>query len=431
MIETKYFRNQRKDIENLEQFKMLKDMAEKEGLYLGVMEYFADAPIPKENGTYIILCPNDKYAFDIRTNANEIRRLLAKQKEFGYDRFNPCYWFFDVTKFDYSNVFNMFMDISRAIQHEAVIINACRELGYDIYPCVMDRYTTAEIHKLDKKRKNPAYLDEERAKLNRAYKDFIAHVYHNYVDKENDQYIRPNLHGKIVAESWFSENKVPVVHDKVNQYFLKYFEEKIEEYPDFYYSINKKKPAVKLMDLSKHWKGNPIANPYKNDKEVELYNITFPVSKQHIFYRILLEFNYRDCRPETALVCVGNTSDLEKIIIDQNDMWNWDSLCRANNIKYYMNKGDIAVLDADGTRDITVAFNKKDKEKVTGIMNRLFREQMSALPVKQEQVEQNNNTIDRDHEQLQRNPEIKECNVDLLESRAKKAGYTDIDFNRG
>lgn len=418
--------NSAEDIKKFEQYRMLEEMAKNEGVYLTVMEYHYDHPIPKDAGTYIVLTPNDKYAYDIKCKPEELPRLLEKQKNMGYDRINPCYMLFDVTNLTKENAFDKFMDITRAIQLEAIIINACREIGYDVYPRCIDRYAVAEIEKLNEKRLDPATDMELRIKMQKTYLEFVSHVYHKYVDREEDLYLRPNT--QQVERDFFVKHKIPVCYDRVNEHFYPYLMKQLEKYPEFYFYLDKE-PSVHHKSVAKLWKGNPLANPYKQDVEVKKWDIAFPVDKQQIFYRILMDYNTRDCHPESALVYVGANSDLVKLTIDLNDIWNWDSLATANKVRYYINKGDITPLSADTARNITVVVNKEDMPMVNSIMRRLFNEQTTALPIDRDKVAANKEVVGEDHESLQANREFVEENVEQLKYQSQKAGFIDINYD--
>ncbi len=105
----------------------------------------------------------------------------------------------------------------------------------------------------------------------------------------------------------------------------------------------------------------------------------------------MLEWNMRTYHGQTENIFqVGGPDKIATVRVNDKDMWNWDSLCKANNVPYYINHGDLERLNFHGTQSIKVAINKDDIPMVKAIMYRLVNEMSDVRVINPEEAKRNN-----------------------------------------
>ena len=70
-------------------------------------------------------------------------------------------------------------------------------------------------------------------------------------------------------------------------------------------------------------------------------------------------------------------------------MWNLNSLCKENGVKYFVNDGRIDDLEIYTARVISIVYSEKDAEKITKIINRIAAEKTEISVTTSEQRESN------------------------------------------
>lgn len=407
-------------------YKRLKALAESQHLLIYPYEYAHGKDLYKETGSYLIVSPNEKYYQDLADSPEAFPRLVDEKRVHGVDCFNPCYQVIDVSNYAMDlDGFSCYMEAVEAIENASTIINAFRECGHDDYPDMVSKQTVDEIKDLNRKRHDTNLSYEVRDRFDKTFKTVVNYAHQQYM-KANGRHYRPLITGQRVGEEYFSKNHITAVTDRINQYFMPYFMEQIQRYPDFYFALNDEKPAVELKGLDKLFKGKG-KNPFENNKEITEWNITFPYGKRDEFYKILMEFNTRMYHGTRYPEQLGNLTDVLTMRINFRDMDAFDQISNKMGIKYYINHGDLEFMDAEATMKPLIAFNKEDLRTVQKITEYIAVNLVNKTFLSKEEVEKAVNNIDTQHEYYRRNNTIVgEPHDDRRKNFAASIGYKDL-----
>ena len=375
-------------------FKEIQTMCEKQGLAIGGLEYKHGEP-SKYSGSYMVICPSQKYVDDLYRHKEKIEMLIDQKKRYGADRFNPYYYVVDFSDYDKDNrLFSLRGDLARAVQIEAVIINAFREYDYDNmqYPTVMDVSAAVELHDLDLKRHDQTLPHELMTSFYDGHKEYTRYIFNRYTNLQREIETALKVDGQNVSKEYFKANDIPLEYDEISEDFRDFMYQELKDHPQFIFHIPSK-PDIVISDVSKLAK-KTLKRDHKlfdRQKKQERYSITFPRAQKDIFYRIMLKYNTRNLDGQAQKL-----SELEEpytsFVISTHDLSNYDRLAKANGVKYYINHGDLTKeMGAEETRHITIACSAKDNEKNFAICKRISDELTKALPVRHEDVAHNHN----------------------------------------
>ena len=358
-------------IQNDDSFMALLKSATEQGVFADFFHYKKSQPFDKDSSLYFVVSPTIQELLDLREHPEDFKNILEKKKQIGRHSINPYY---EIVRLDdyyrNNNYFKKYMDCCRAIEDVSIVKSAFYEFGYTL-PTEMSKRTIQDMWDFDQRRRSTTIPEHVRQRYEKSYEKYISEINQRYKKLSLAHEKSKHPVSQTVGQNYFHENRVEAVHDAMNQYFRAYFEQRIKDYPDFIYSIEKK-PSLNLKDLSKKIKVPENENIWKNDVELKEYNVMFPKAQEEIYYKILLEYNCRNYAGQSKeLYMLGEPTEITTITIDMDDMWNWNSLCTANHVPYYINHGELEQIDALATRNIKIAYNNRDERMVNAICSRL------------------------------------------------------------
>ena len=370
--------------------KDLIEMCKKQGLALGGIEYKHGEP-SKYTGTYIYLCPSLEYVRDLQNNLSSFEKLLKTQEDFGPNYFNPYYYIINISDYDKNNsLFAVRSALIRAIQTESITVNAFRELDYSRFPTVIEVDEIVQLWEMDQKRSDTSLPVKLREEYQEGYKEYVRYLYKRSLDIEKEYKETKNCKKQMVDYSYFEDRGLSTVHEVVCDDFRKFLMKELRSYPEFRYSMSDT-PDTVLPDVSKLARKVLKRNhPLFKDKVKEgYYDIFFPKGLSHIYYTILLKYNTRMLHNPSESI-----EELEKPLLTfvcrASDLCNFDSYAGVNDVKYYINHGDLTQeMNAEETQNVTIAIAQKDEQLVYSILNDLSKGLLQALPVSRDQVDRN------------------------------------------
>lgn len=386
-------------------YNTFKEFAMNQGLYTCVVEYAKKEPYVKDAGLYLVTTPEEFCAQDIIKNPCYIEELIQQKKDGGYNFFNPYYVFTNVTYFNDTNQFNTIMNFINDVNTQAGFVNACYEMGYSKLPTTMYKSSSWEIGKLNLKRKDTCIPPKVRKRYEKSYKKFVTYVYQKYMKLSADR-LKPQRGPQKVSKNYFLKHHIDTYNFRLTDYDVRrWFETEIKNYPDFRYHIEEK-PAFQLKDISHVLDNTGEYNFLSNEKEVTEWNIIFPEVEKETFFKIILDWNTQGLNQEKKLARVGDYEEIATIRIAYRDIWNWDSLCTANNVKYYINHGEFEHLNVNTIEDIKVAINRNDYPMVKAILTRIANERINVPTLTAEEAANNQKNITHWNGRNGRNPGI-------------------------
>ncbi len=341
------------------------------GLSMDIIEY-RHHPLQRTpySGTYMVISPSTKHLTDLKNNPTYIEELLKMKGSKSSATFNPNYLIYDMSKYDNRDCFRFTTQTIRDAQIQANFITAIRENGLPTIPNEVSAYAVYEIIRLRDYAHNEALDKKVRDRYKKSYKEYVGHIYQRYTDKKDLQI--KGIHNGKVDKDFFMDNHIPCMFNQVNEQFRGYLESRAKAFPDFFYYIEEK-PSLKLKDLSN------FGGIWKKEKGVTEYQCCFPTSKEHIFYKIMMEYNMSSYRGQVkSLDALDPFGNYQKHLVCVADMWNIDSLCKANNVPYYLNHGEIEKFTHENTDKILMFIRNDDEEKLHSIFKRLMRESVQS-----------------------------------------------------
>lgn len=373
------------DIKNDKALMDLKETARDQGLCAYFLDYMPYEPEHMDSGLYFVVSPTPEEILDLQAHPEDFANILEHKKKIGRHSINPYYEF--VRMDDYykdNNYFKTYMECLRAIEDVCITKNAFFEFGYTL-PTEFPKETVLCLYDMDQRRRSTKIPDAVRKRYERSYEKYVSDVNQRYKKLELSREKHTAYAKQTVSQDYFNKNRITAVHDAMNDKFREYFETRVKDFPEFHYYLENK-PYLSLKDISHSFKGaeNSI---FKDDVELKEYNVMFPKYQEDIYYKILLEYNCRNYAGQSKSIYeLGNPHDFRVMTVNMDDMWNWNSLCTANNVKYYINHGELDHLCALGTREIKIAYNVKDEDMVCGIVSRLADSRKNARFVSRDQM---------------------------------------------
>ena len=363
----------------------IRKMASDQGLATTIIEYRDEDPLWKNAGTYLIVSPNASYIRDIEIQDGAIDDLLEEKRQMGEGSFNPYYQVFDISEFWNYEHFDKAMTMMRKIQQQAVVINIFNSFGYEKLPVQIHQSAIWEMQRMASYAEDESLPKNVRNRYARSYEKFVKEVYKKYM-KVSEEKLLDNGRNQQVSEKIFINNRVDTTHETMSNYFRPYFEERVKDFPEFFYCI-RMKPILQLQDLSMKTLADG-SRPWSKEKGLTEWDIMIPTCYKHIYYQIMMEYNIKKahCNSEERLSRVADPRDCGYIRINWYDLDNWDSLCKANGVKYYINHGDLETLDAKSVENVLVAINSKDFDMVCAIAERIERETVAVRSISPEEV---------------------------------------------
>ena len=102
--------------------------------------------------------------------------------------------------------------------------------------------------------------------------------------------------------------------------------------------------------------------------------IAYSEKDEDIFQKLLLQYN--SVAYDGRVMDISEIINPEKVVISQHDMANFNSLCKANNVPYYVDQGNLAQCNEYSYRNINILIPSEKHNMVISIMNRLADEKV-------------------------------------------------------
>ena len=282
-----------------------------------------------------------------------------------------------------STVFLKHQAMCKAIQDMAIVVNAFYEYGYNL-PKQVHEQTVENFYDYNQKRNDASIPQSLRESYDKIMAKAVTDAYQFYSKQEalSSLSLRQKDCNRVSAD-YFIKNHIKTIYESIDRDFLDFIVEKMRLHPEFKY-YRESAPDIKLRDISKISARfySVLGNPLENKTAIERYNIGFPSSCEALYYGWMVEYNTRGYDKKKPIEELNKrSSGLLSVYITQNDMYNFNSLCRANNIDFAINTGKFKDLTQDTVRNLMVLYRMEDREIVTAILDRLGRERRGYIPV--------------------------------------------------
>lgn len=343
----------------------------------------AAAFINYEGELYFLVCPDVETMNSILDHSPEIGKVIQENRDHGGDMFNCYFGTYHLGDVKRGEVFSIHQDLCDMIQRQSLVKTVFHMHGYH-----MPKYVNVQ---------SISNYDSFYHKMHdRTLPDRLREIYRDTLKKQvvfDNQYYaqledRP-IDTKKVPLSFFQKNKQEVdkdyfrkhhitqVNEIVKPEFVAFMKKHLHEHPDFYYYLEKK-PFMKLEDISHIAKDDD--NYWENDKEEQYFNISFPLSHEDDYYTMVLQYNMQ---PYHSMVPLKELYSKELLYcpINKNDIWNINSLCGSNGVKFAVDFGEINPVNANSIYQIPVYFRSEDREMVSAILTRLSKEREGYVPM--------------------------------------------------
>ena len=372
--------------ENTHLCRELMECCEENGVF-GELYFYNPDSINKNRGVYFLCAPfaetNQMYMGDSKL----FEKRLEWQKDNGigeYDRTSGQFIAIDISDMDTEKEgFHKYMTCYRAIIEQAMLKAQMLELGY----AIPDEISRAVIHDFQK-----LYLDSNKPGVSREMRAMSRKSWLEVGKAINEQYNQDNewneyMKGKQKQPlEYFIDNQININWMTINSDFYKYMDANLYKYPEFKF-YKDAKPIAVYKDPQKVYRGQKDVNVFINERSGQDIRICYPSKYEDIIQGMILQYNALkyDGRVESL-------SEIEKpkeITVSQEDMWNFNSLCKENGVKYFVNDGRIDDLETYTARVISIVYSEKDAEKITKIINRIAAEKTEISVTTSEQRESN------------------------------------------
>ena len=357
------------------------------------------------SGLYFIVCPDKRHFEEIE--CGDIRFLLEDKLRMSSNHMNPHYNIVPIPEVERSEIFRLHNDMVRAIQDVSLIKHCFHEYGYHI-PKYVCKETLYSFSHFNNRRNNPAFSQTEREVYDRSMAHIVAEAYQMYTRDSltPDAKIVPRDVKHEVEKDFFLKRSIPATYDIVTEDFYRFLEKHLHEYPDFiFFKETHPYLVIRNLDPSCKRKGSKeeSRNLWKNQTGEKRYHIGFPTCQEHMFYGMMLQYNCRNYDGQQPVkTFMRRYPHVCERIIDARDMWNINSLCKANNVPYAVNYGERKPVGAGDVKYVTILIRQQDVDTFGDITARLSSERRSWIPVNMKMVEASNL-----HEPLYDNPFIR------------------------
>lgn len=315
---------------------------------------------------------------------------------------------FDITDINKDNFFAKNSYIMRYVQNMAIAKTAFENEKLPV-PDHISGYAVTSIWELDHMRANKDVSPDLQKRYNEIYKKAVATYAQEFANKFKLELL-PHNNKHQVKESYFKENHISITWDVVNDKFYDFMQKELKagKYPDFvFYKADN--AYIKIKNLAKEFekitKGNSNSpNFWANDKGTEKFYICYPTACEKDFSTMLNDFNTRMLPSRTTIPeLIGSVRNdmykdhpLDQIYIHIDDLDNWDSLCRANNvanggIKWAINDGSYGDIKFDSQSSlemIPILYKTEDMDYINAFVNRLSREMRDYVPMSDKSIEE-------------------------------------------
>lgn len=375
---------------------------------LGVAAVFAEYDVENKDtnpdaGVYLIMAPTKDDLSCLVNDRETLEKAIMDDKHSSSDLIHMKACTVKVTREDLSdkNFFSYYQNIIRQVQYYATALNAYREIGCgnsENLPAYCWKSYIDDFRNLDMKRNNMDATYTTRENYDRIFKNQVKrvasisenqeHSDYDYFEKrslfssKNKDGVHVKTH-RVPNLEYFVEHNMDIITMQISSYLLDFVEKKIRESKNFVY-WRSEKPTMELEDISEINKKEGKKNIWAADKKYTEYSIAFPRNYASQYYKWNLEFNMREYELTSIpdLLESSKFSQLFPIQINYKDLWNWNSLCQANNVKIGIdfNKflGDRVFTPEDVSKP-TFYYRREDYQMVQAIVGRLMTERATYI----------------------------------------------------
>ena len=347
------------------------------GVHGDVFLFNPNNGMTKDYGMYFLISSFNGTAQEYIDNPKLFEERLDYQRDKGLgigDLTSGQFLAIDISNLDSdSEAFNIFMTVIRGIEEMATIKAMTSMLGYAT-PDVISRQVIYDAQQLYLESKNPQNPDSIRARNNAVWINMMANIDKNYnQDNKWNDYVKNQE--QIKPLKYFSDNMINTRYTSISADFYHFFKEAVKEYPGFIY-YKEARPLAVFKDRSKNYKGPNHYNIFANEKERSgsTYMIAYSEKDEDIFQKLLLQYN--SVAYDGRVMNISEIINPEKVVISQHDMANFNSLCKANNVPYYVDQGNLAQCNEYSYRNINILIPSEKHNMVISIMNRLADEKV-------------------------------------------------------
>jgi len=372
--------------ENSNLCRELMDHCEKNGIF-GELYFYNPDSVNKHRGVYF-LCSSFEETNQMYKDSPELfEKRLEWQKDNGigeYDRTSGQFIAIDISDMDSEKEgFHRYMTCYRAIAEQAMIKAQMLDFGYAV-PDEISRNVIHDSQKLYLDSINPELTREMRKRSRQIWIEVCASINEEYNSESDwDKYMKENQKQPL---NYFIDNQININWMTINSDFYKYMDENLYKYPEFKF-YKETKPIAVYKDPKKVYKGPVEMNVFTGERSGQDIRICYPSKYEDIIQGLMLQYN--------ALKYDGKAKSLDEIekpreiTVSQHDMWNFNSLCKENGVKYFVNDGSVDDLEIYTARVISIVYSEKDAEKIGNIINRIATEKAEISVTTYEQRENN------------------------------------------
>ena len=372
--------------ENSNLCKEIMKCCEDNGIF-GEFYFYNPDSINKNRGIYFLCSSFEGTNEMYKDNPELFEKRLEWQKDNGigeYDRTSGQFIAIDISNLDSEKEgFHKYMTCIRAIAEQAILKAQMLDLGYPV-PDEISRNVIYDSQKL--------YLDSINMQLPEEMRERSKNIWTEVCASINEEYNKGNSWNEYMKEkqkqplSYFIDNQININWITINSDFYKYMDANLYKYPEFRF-YKDSKPIAVYKDPQKVFRGPKDIDLFTNERSGQDIRICYPSKYEDIIQGMILQYNALkyDGRVESL-------SEIEKpkeITVSQEDMWNFNSLCKENGVKYFVNDGRIDDLETYTARVISIVYSEKDAEKITKIINRIAAEKTEISVTTSEQRESN------------------------------------------
>ena len=366
----------------------LRHLAEANGVYAEFMQFNSsrdkDDPC---NGVYFCVMPSEDYYRAYLLHESQLSDLLQQNREKSDHMVNCYYNFVYIPELSRTNIFEVHNEMCKAIRDTAIVKNLFFKYGYHI-PNEIHKQTIWNLYHFYNRSMNTDFPQDLRANYEKSLHKIVSEAYQRYTKYENmpDAHVSPRIQDHEVPEDYFIKSSIPATYDNVSGEFFEWIKEHIGEYPGFIF-YKEDKPYLTLKDLSqnKELKNHPSFNFWKNMKGDKLYNIGFPTCQEKMFFAMGMRYNTRSYDGQTPYNDFIKNYPGKEIYksVRMDDMWNIDSLCKANHVPYCIdaNVYDSGLQSIKDTERVILLIRASDEENYGHITSRLAEETRGDYPV--------------------------------------------------
>ena len=360
-----------KDIEINPILETLPMLAQQHGIMAGYVDYNLDIPTDDNSGIYFVYGLDTEKVYSIMNKDVSIKDAYEEMISHGN------FWETDVSVCRVNNFKSdfEFNDYVCVVIHQLELVEALFRLNnLEIPPLI----SSAEMSSLVK------YYEEMKNTKDASRKEDLKNLCNKVVkdiykrrEQECKEHLLPDFKGLVsksnqcVPLDYFAKNTVDIVFTSMEKGCFDYFEEEIKKNPEIKYWKSCVADKVKMQEGEFQLLGT-YSNMRKVQTEKQFYKIAYPSKYSMNINNIINDYHYMEYDKVPFKKLQMMYEDLNYTYIPESQMWNWNSLCKSNDVVYAIDRGEIGSV---GTGTLRVIYPTEKENMVKAILLRLTREQ--------------------------------------------------------